>query len=79
MRLVILSRDQRLEGRDWSPTALTMIGMKRLDNLQAYVVDMLARDVPMALPRRFTKWTGRGSIGSGLKRCAAAESAIIRG
>jgi hypothetical protein len=36
---------QREDGRDWPPTAHTMIGLKRLDNLQACVEDVLARGV----------------------------------
>jgi len=38
--------DARLEGRDWPVEGYTMIGMKRLDNLQACVEDVLANDVP---------------------------------
>lgn len=36
----------RVEGRDWPATAHTMIGLKRLDNLQFCVEDVLARGVP---------------------------------
>ena len=36
----------RQEGKDWPPTAYTMIGMKRLDNVQSCVEDVLARHVP---------------------------------
>lgn len=36
----------RAEGRDWPPTAHTMIGLKRLDNLQHCVEDVLANNVP---------------------------------
>jgi len=35
----------RLEGRDWPPLAHTMIGLKRLDNLQFCVEDALANQV----------------------------------
>ena len=35
----------RAEGRDWPPDAETMIGMKRLDNLQACVTDVIRRKV----------------------------------
>jgi O-methyltransferase len=35
----------RSEGRDWPPTAHTMIGLRRLDNLQACVEDVLKRGV----------------------------------
>jgi hypothetical protein len=36
----------RVEGRDWPPTAHTMVGCKRLDNLQRLVEEVLADDVP---------------------------------
>jgi hypothetical protein len=36
----------RLEGRDLPPNALTMVGVKRLDNVQACMEDVLADDVP---------------------------------
>ncbi|MGH7489449.1 MAG: TylF/MycF/NovP-related O-methyltransferase, partial [bacterium] len=36
----------RAEGRDWPPNADSMIGLKRLDNLQFCVEDVLARKVP---------------------------------
>ncbi len=37
---------QRIEGRDWPENAHTMIGFKRLDNLQFCVEDVLAKDIP---------------------------------
>ncbi len=39
----VAARDQ---GADWPITACTMIGMKRLDNLQACLESVIARDVP---------------------------------
>ena len=36
----------RIEGRDWPALAHTMIGLKRLDNLQSCVEDILARNTP---------------------------------
>lgn len=36
----------RLEGRVWPVYAETMIGHKRLDNLQAHVTDVLRRNIP---------------------------------
>jgi O-methyltransferase len=36
----------RSEGRDWPPFAETMIGLKRLDNLQDCLGDVLQRGVP---------------------------------
>jgi len=38
--------EQRREGREWPPYAHTMIGLKRLDNLQACIEDVLAQGVP---------------------------------
>jgi len=37
---------RRAEGQDWPPDAHTMIGLKRLDNLQFCVEEVLTRDVP---------------------------------
>jgi hypothetical protein len=36
----------RAQGGDWPPTAHTMIGLKRLDNLQFCIENILARNVP---------------------------------
>jgi O-methyltransferase len=36
----------RAEGRDWPAQAETMIGLRRLDNLQSCVTDVLRRGVP---------------------------------
>jgi O-methyltransferase len=36
----------RSEGRDWPPTAHTMIGLRRLDNLQFCIEDVLAHHIP---------------------------------
>ncbi|MGI8847275.1 MAG: TylF/MycF/NovP-related O-methyltransferase [Candidatus Dormibacteria bacterium] len=38
--------EKRTAGVDWPPTAHTMIGLRRLDNLQTAVEDVLARGVP---------------------------------
>ena len=38
--------DVRLEGRDWPSRAYTMIGMKRLDNLQYCIEQVLAKNIP---------------------------------
>lgn len=38
--------ESRLEGTDWPARAQTMIGLKRLENLQHCVEDVLRRDVP---------------------------------
>ena len=39
-------RQKRLEGKDWPSTGHTMIGMRRLDNIQALVEDILATQTP---------------------------------
>jgi O-methyltransferase len=36
----------RAEGRDWPAVGHTMVGFKRLDNLQACVEDVIARKIP---------------------------------
>ncbi|HKY08329.1 MAG TPA: TylF/MycF family methyltransferase, partial [Candidatus Binatia bacterium] len=36
----------REEGRDWPPHAHSMIGLKRLNNLQFCIEDVLAREIP---------------------------------
>ena len=38
--------DERAEGRDWPENGLTMVGLKRLENVQACIEDVLADDVP---------------------------------
>jgi O-methyltransferase len=38
--------DARANGRDWPPEADTMIGLRRLDNLELCLRDVLRRDVP---------------------------------
>jgi len=38
--------DKRADGRDWPPNAETMVGLKRLDNVQDCIVDAVARGVP---------------------------------
>ena len=46
-RLVIkTSTEAREDGRDWPPTAETMIGLKRLDNLQYCVETVCAEGIP---------------------------------
>lgn len=41
-----LDRVVRAEGRDWPAEAETMIGLRRLDNLEDCITDVLRRDVP---------------------------------
>lgn len=37
---------ERELGRDWPQTAETMVGLRRLENLQELIVDVVSRDVP---------------------------------
>lgn len=46
VRRVEFDPSARAEGRDWPWEAETMIGLKRLDNLQTCVTDVLERGVP---------------------------------
>ncbi len=46
VRRVAVDVEQRVEGRDWPARAETMIGMRRLDNLQFCLTDVLRQDVP---------------------------------
>jgi hypothetical protein len=52
---------KRLEGRDWPVEGFTMIGMDRLDNLQACVQDVIEGDVPGDLIETGT-WRGGAAI-----------------
>jgi len=51
----------RVEGRDWPATAHTMIGLKRLDNLQTCVEDVLSNNVPGDLVETGV-WRGGATI-----------------
>lgn len=55
------SRELRLEGKDWPRDAHTMVGWKRLENLQYCIEDVLARGVPGDLAETGT-WRGGASI-----------------
>ena len=46
MRIFPAEIEDRLEGRDWPAFALTMVGMKRLDNVQECVERVIADEVP---------------------------------
>lgn len=46
MQPVSFEFDARLNGLDWPEFAYTMVGLKRLDNLQACVCDVLRNDIP---------------------------------
>jgi len=41
-----MDESARMFGEDWPPTAHTMIGMKRLDNIEYCVSEILLTDVP---------------------------------
>jgi hypothetical protein len=51
----------RAEGRDWPPTAHTMIGLKRLDNLQFCVEEVLSHNIPGDLMETGV-WRGGAAI-----------------
>jgi hypothetical protein len=44
--LVPFDREQRCEGRDWPSQAHTMIGLRRLENLEALTADLLEAGTP---------------------------------
>lgn len=44
--MVRTSPDARAEGKDWPADAETMIGRKRLDNLESLVIDVIDRGIP---------------------------------
>lgn len=46
VRRVPVDVDRRMEGRDWPTKAETMIGMRRLDNIQLCLTDVLRQDIP---------------------------------
>lgn len=46
MKRVEFERQQREEGRDWPAYADTMIGMKRLDNLEFCIREVVKNDIP---------------------------------
>jgi O-methyltransferase len=46
MEPIAFDLQARLTGRDWPPFALTMIGMKRLDNLHFCIRDALHNQIP---------------------------------
>ena len=40
------NEDERISGKDWSPMAHTMIGRKRLDNIQYCVEEVIKNNIP---------------------------------
>jgi len=61
MRALVLDREARINGRDWPPIAYTMIGMKRLENLQQCATDVLRKNVPGDFIEAGT-WRGGAAI-----------------
>ena len=73
---------QRREGRDWPAEADTMIGLQRLDQLQACITDVLVNNIPGDLIETGV-WRGGAAIfmcavleayGDGARRVWAADS-----
>ena len=58
IRHVPFDEQVRAEGRDWPAQAETMVGLRRLDNLQAASTDVLRRGVP-GRPHRDRRLAGR--------------------
>ncbi len=68
-RKVRVDTVKRSEGRDWPAEAETMIGSKRLDQLQACITDVLGSEVPGDLIE-----TGVWRGGSAIFMCAVLEA-----
>ena len=61
MRWAPVERERRAEGMDWPLSATTMVGLRRLDNLQACIERLVAEDVPGDLIETGV-WRGGASI-----------------
>jgi len=61
MRRLPVNLENRIEGWDWPAVGLTMIGVKRLNQLQECVEDVLAHNVPGDFIEAGT-WRGGASI-----------------
>jgi O-methyltransferase len=61
MRRRLMNLEHRNEGRDWPAVGLTMVGVKRLTQLQACVEDVLTNNVPGDFIEAGT-WRGGASI-----------------
>jgi O-methyltransferase len=67
----------RIEGRDWPADAETMIGLRRLDNLEECIVDVLRRDVPGDLVETGV-WRGGAAIFMrGVLKAHGDESRVV--
>jgi len=76
MKRIPVDEQNRMQGRDWPPLALTMIGMDRLNNVQACVEDVLAKDVPGDL---IEAGTWRGGAGILMRAILKAHNVADRG
>jgi O-methyltransferase len=61
MRPFPINREVRIQGRDWPPTAYTMVGLKRLDNLQQCAANVIRDAVPGDFIEAGT-WRGGAAI-----------------
>jgi O-methyltransferase len=61
MRPFPIDREVRSNGRDWPPVAYTMVGLKRLDNLQQCATDVLRNSIPGDFIEAGT-WRGGAAI-----------------
>jgi O-methyltransferase len=61
MRPFPIDRAKRANGLDWPPVAYTMVGMKRLDNLQHLATDVIRSGVPGDFIEAGT-WRGGAAI-----------------
>ena len=61
MRWAKVDRERRAEGMDWPLSAATMVGLRRLDNIQACVERIVEEDVPGDLIETGV-WRGGASI-----------------
>ena len=69
--------EQRRQGRDWPPFAHTMIGLKRLDNLQTCIEDVLEKGIPGDLMETGV-WRGGAAIFMrGVLKCYAVEDRVV--
>lgn len=61
MRPFPIDREVRIQGHDWPPTAYTMVGLKRLDNLQQCATNIIRDGVPGDFIEAGT-WRGGAAI-----------------
>jgi O-methyltransferase len=75
--MVKTSSEARAEGRDWPADAETMIGRRRLDNLEACIVDAVDRGVPGDLLEAGV-WRGGACIfmRAALEACGDTERTV---